>query len=61
MNRGRRYVLWLTCVIAAVRRICVRHNQVAFRAIDVHDQAPIRVKIDHPIGMVPEHEQRGLR
>jgi len=60
VNRGRRYVLWLTCVIAAVRRVCVRHNQVALRAVDVHDQAPICVEIDHPIGMIPEHEQRGL-
>lgn len=60
VDRGRRYVLRLARVIAAVRCVRVRHDEVALRAVYVHDQPPVRVEIDHPIGMVPEHEQRRL-
>lgn len=57
---GRWYVLRLARVIAAVRCVRVRHDEVAFRAVDVHDESPVSVEINHPIGMVPEHEQRSL-
>lgn len=61
VDRGRRYVLRLTRVIAAVRRVRVRHDQVALGAVDVNDQAPVRVEVDHPVQVVPEHEQGSLR
>lgn len=61
VDRRWGYVLRLTRVIAAVRRVCVRHDEIAFRAVDVYDQAPVRVEVDHPVQMVPEHEQRSLR
>lgn len=60
MDGGRRYILRLARVIPAVRRVRVRHDEVALRAVYVHDQSPIRVEIDHPVGMVPEHEERSL-
>lgn len=61
MNRGRRRPLGRARVVTALRRVGIRHDQVALRAVDVHYQPSVRVVIDHPVEMVPEYELRCLR
>lgn len=61
MDCGRRNILRFARVVATVRRVRVRHDQVALGAVDVHDETTVRIVVDHPVGVVPEHEERRLR